>query len=338
MAKMKAIEVGKAGGELVLVEREIPQPAAGQVRVKVEACGLCHSDFLVKEGHWPGLTFPRVPGHEVAGRVDALGAGVTNWSVGQRVGVGWYGGHCTVCNACRRGDFVLCAKGGITGITHDGGYQEYMIAPAQSLAAIPDDLKAEDAAPLLCAGITVFNSMRHAGVHPGDLVAVQGVGGLGHLALQYASRMGFHTVAVGTTKDKEPLARKLGAQHYISSAEGDPAEQLQKLGGAKLVLATAPDSKSISKMVAGLAKNGKLLIVAAPHDEISVSPIALIGGRLTIQGWPSGIATDSEDTLRFSVQTGVRPMIETFPLEQAAEAYKYMITGKARFRAVLKVS
>jgi len=338
MAKMRAIEISKAGVELKLVERDIPTPKAGEVRIKVEACGVCHSDMLAKEGYWPGIQYPRVPGHEVAGRIDEVGDGVTQWPKGQRVGVGWYGGHCGLCEPCRRGKFVLCRKGKITGISLDGGYQEYMIASAQAIAAIPDDLKAEDAAPLLCAGITVFNSMRNAGARAGDLVAIQGIGGLGHLALQYASHMGFDVVAIGTTKDKEPLARKLGAQHYISSNEGDAAAELQKLGGAKLLLATAPDAKSISAMVGGLALDGKLLIVAAPHEPLTINPIALIGGRLTVAGWPSGIATDSEDTMRFSVQAGVKPTIEKFPLEKAADAYQHMITGKARFRAVITMS
>jgi len=335
MAKMRAVEISKAGAELKLVEREITTPNSGEVRIKVEACGVCHSDMLAKEGYWPGIQYPRVPGHEVAGRIDAVGDGVSQWSKGQRVGVGWYGGHCGICDPCRRGKFVLCRNGKITGISLDGGYQEYMIASTQAVAAMPDDLKSEDAAPLLCAGITVFNSMRNAGARAGDLVAVQGIGGLGHLALQYASKMGFNVVAIGTTKDKEPLARKLGAQHYISSNEGDPAMALQKLGGVKLLLATAPDAKSISAMVGGLALDGKLLIVAAPHETLTIHPIALIGGRLTVQGWPSGIATDSEDTMRFSVQTGVRPMIEKFPLENAAEAYAHMLKGNARFRAVI---
>jgi len=271
MAKMRVVEVNKAGATLTLVEREIPKPKAGEVRIKVEACGVCHSDMLAKEGLWPGIQYPRVPGHEVAGCIDDVGDGVTLWSKGQRVGVGWYGGHCAICESCRRGKFVLCRNGKITGISLDGGYQEYMIARSEAVAAMPDDMLSEDAAPLLCAGITVFNSMRHSGARAGDLVAIQGIGGLGHLALQYARQMGFDVVAIGTTKDKEPLARKLGAQHFISAKESDAGAELQKLGGAKLILATAPDAKSISSVVSGLALDGKLLIVAAPHEPLSIN-------------------------------------------------------------------
>lgn len=335
MASMKAVQVAKAGGKFEMVERVVPQPGRGQVRIKVEACGICHSDALVKEGHWPGLQYPRVPGHEVAGRIDAVGPEVSLWKPGQRVGVGWHGGHCFICDACRRGDFLLCAAGKITGFSFDGGYEQYMVAPAEAVAAIPENLPAEEAAPLLCAGITVYNALRHSGARAGDLVAVQGIGGLGHLGIQYARQMGFRTVAIGRNPDKEPLARQLGAHDYVDSAAGDPAQALQKLGGARVILATAPDAKSMSAVVEGLGVDGKLLVVGASTEPLTVTPLQLIHNRRTIQGWPSGTAKDSEDTMRFSALTGVRPMIERFPLEKAAEAYERMITGKARFRVVL---
>lgn len=335
MASMKAVQVAKAGGKFEMVERAVPQPGRGQVRIKVEACGICHSDALVKEGHWPGLQYPRVPGHEVAGRIDAVGPEVSLWKPGQRAGVGWHGGHCFICDACRRGDFLLCAAGKITGFSFDGGYEQYMVAPAEAVAAIPENLPAEEAAPLLCAGITVYNALRHSGARAGDLVAVQGIGGLGHLGIQYARQMGFRTVAIGRNPDKEPLARQLGAHDYVDSAAGDPAQALQKLGGARVILATAPDAKSMSAVVEGLGVDGKLLVVGASTEPLTVTPLQLIHNRRTIQGWPSGTARDSEDTMRFSALTGVRPMIERFPLEKAAEAYERMITGKARFRVVL---
>src|ERR1700720_4578703 len=286
--KMKAVQVSKPGGDFEIVERNIPVPARNQVRIKVEACGICHSDALVKEGYWPGIQYPRVPGHEIAGRIDAVGADVTNWKPGQRVGVGWHGGHDFTCDACRRGDFINCQNEKITAISHDGGYQEYMVSPAEAVAAIPDELPAAEAAPLLCAGITVFNALRNSGATAGDLVAVQGIGGLGHLGIQYARQMGFRTVAIGRGKDKETLARKLGASDYVDTAAGAPAEALQKLGGARLILATAPDSKSISALVDGLAGNGKLLIVGAGFESLTVTPLQLIGGRETKQGWPRG--------------------------------------------------
>ena len=335
MAKMKAVQVSKPGGNFEVVERNIPEPARNQVRIKVEACGICHSDALVKEGYWPGIQYPRVPGHEIAGRIDTVGADVTNWKPGQRVGVGWHGGHDFTCNSCRRGDFINCQSEKITAITFDGGYQEYMVAPAEAVAAIPDDLLAADAAPLLCAGITVYNALRHSGASAGDLVAVQGIGGLGHLGIQYARQMGFRTFAIGRGKDKEALARKLGAHHYVDSAAGDPAAELQKFGGARVILATAPDSKSISAAANGLSRNGKLVVVGAGAEALAITPLQLIGGRTSIQGWASGIATDSEDTMQFSALSGVRPMIEKYPLEKAAEAYDQMIGGRARFRVVL---
>jgi len=332
---MKAVQVGKSGGNFELVERNIPEPGRTQVRIKVEACGICHSDAIVKEGHWPGLQYPRVPGHEIAGRIDAVGADVANWKPGQRVGVGWHGGHCFTCNACRRGDFINCQNEKITAISHDGGYQEYMVSPAEAVAAIPDDLPAAEAAPLLCAGITVFNALRNSGARAGDLVAIQGIGGLGHLGIQYARQMGFRTFAIGRGKDKEPLARKLGATHYVDTAAGDPAAELQKFEGARIILATAPDSKSMSALFDGLSTNGKLVVVGAGADPIAVTPIQLIRGRKALQGWASGTAKDSEDTMQFSALTGVRPMIERYPLEKAAEAYDQMISGRARFRVVL---
>ena len=335
MPKMKAVQISKPGGDFELVERNIPEPGRNQVRVKVEACGICHSDALVKEGLWPGLQYPRVPGHEIAGRIDAVGADVTNWKPGQRVGVGWHGGHDFTCIPCRHGDFVNCKNEKITAITHDGGYAEYMISPAEAVAAIPDELSAADAAPLLCAGITVYNALRNSGARAGDLVAVQGIGGLGHLGIQYARQMGFRTFAIGRGKDKEALARKLGAAHYIDSGAGDPAAELQKFGGAKIILATAPDSKSMSSVFNGLSSRGKLLVVGATADPIAVTPLQLIMGSKGLQGWASGTAMDSEDTLNFSALSGVRPMIEKYPLEKAAEAYQQMITGKARFRVVL---
>jgi len=332
---MIAAQISKPHGEWELVDRKIPVPGPGQVRIKVEACGICHSDMLVKDGLWPGLHFPRVPGHEIAGRIDAVGTGVVDWKPGQRVGVGWHGGHCFHCEPCRRGDFILCQQGKVTGISHDGGYAEYMVSPAEAVAVLPEELSAEEAAPLLCAGITVFNSLRHSGATAGDVVAVQGVGGLGHLAIQYANRMGFNTVAITRGKDKEPLALKLGAKHYIDSTNDSAADALQKIGGARVIVATAPAAKAISGLVGGLSPNGKLLAIAAALEPLSISPLDLIAGRRSVQGWPSGTAMDSEDTLRFSALSGVRPMIETFPLSKVADAYDRMTTGKARFRAVL---
>ena len=338
MALMKTVQVSKPGGPLELVERPIPEPGRGQVRIKVEACGICHSDVLVKDGLWPGLQYPRVPGHEIAGRVDAVGADVAHWKAGQRVGVGWHGGHCFTCDACRRGDFILCRFEKVTSISFDGGYAEYMIAPAEAVAAIPDDLSAEEAAPLLCAGVTVYNPLRNSGARPGDLVAVQGIGGLGHLGIQCARRMGFRTVAIGRGGDKEPLARQLGAHEYIDTSAGTPADAIQRLGGARVILATAPDAKSISALIDGLAPGGRLVVVGVPTEPLSIDPPPLILARRSIQGWPSGTAKDSEDTLQFSALTGVRPMIERYPMENAAEAYDQMISGRARFRVVLTVA
>jgi D-arabinose 1-dehydrogenase-like Zn-dependent alcohol dehydrogenase len=335
---MKVVQVNKSGGAFEAVERPTPQPGRGQVRIKVEACGICHSDVLTKEGYWPGIQYPRVPGHEIAGRIDAVGEDVKTWKSGQRVGVGWHGGHCFVCDPCRRGEFILCKFEKITGISFDGGYAEYVIAPAEAVAAIPEGLKAEEAAPLLCAGITTFNSLRHSGATSGQTVAVQGIGGLGHLGIQYARQMGFRTVAIGRGADKKALAQKLVAHEYIDTDAGAPADALQKLGGANVIVATAPDSKSISALIDGLAPDGKLLVIGATQDSLTVTPIQLIGQRRTIAGWPSGTAKDSEDTLQFSAMTGVRPMIETFPLAKAAEGYERMMSGKARFRVVVTMN
>lgn len=335
MARMKAVQANRPGTDWDLVEREIPEPTAEQVRIKVEACGICHSDMFVKEGYWPGLQYPRIPGHEIAGRIDKVGSAVTAWKKGQRVGVGWHGGHCGHCESCRRGDFLMCRSAEICGFSYDGGWAEYLVVPAEAVAALPNELPAEEAAPLLCAGITTFNSLRNSGARAGDLVAVQGIGGLGHLGIQYAAKMGFRTVAVGRGKDKEPLARKLGAAQYMDAAAVNAAEELQRLGGAQVILATAPDAKSIASLVDGLAANGTLLVVAAPGEPIAVNVVTLIAKRVSVRGWPSGTATDSEDTLRFSVLAGVRPMIERYPLARANEAYQQMISGKARFRAVL---
>ena len=332
---MKAAQISKAGGDFELVEREIPQPGPGQVRVKVEACGICHSDVLVKEGLWPGLQYPRVPGHEVAGRIDALGANVTNWRKDQRVGVGWHGGHDFVCEQCRRGDFAMCVNRKVTGIDFDGGYAEYMIAPAEALAAIPDELPPEEAGPFMCAGVTVYNALRNSGARPGDVVAVQGIGGLGHLGVQYARQMGFETVALGRGKDKEPLAKKLGAHRYIDSDAVNTVAELQKLGGARVILATAPSAKAISSVVEGLGVNGNLLVPAAPMDPLTVGVLPLIMGRRSVSGWYSGTARDSQDTLEFSAFNGVHPMIEKYPLSRVSEAYERMHSGKVRFRVVL---
>ena len=332
---MKAAQVSKPGGNFEIVERPIPEPGRTQVRIKVEACGVCHSDAIVKVTGFPGLQYPRVPGHEIAGRIDAVGADVTQWKPGQRVGVGWHGGHCFTCDPCRRGQFILCKFEKITGLSYDGGYAEYVVVPAEAVAAMPDDLPADEAAPLLCAGIAVFNAMRHAGATAGDLVAVQGIGGLGHLGIQYARQMGFRTVAIGRGGDKEALARKLGAHHYIDTATAAAAPALQAFGGARVILATAPDSKAISDLIDGLEPGGKLVIVGVGPDPFAVRPLQIVLTRRNIQGWPSGTAKDSEDTLEFSLLSGVRAMIERYPLEKAAEAFDQMMSGRARFRVVL---
>ena len=331
MAKMKVAQIAKAGADFEIVEREIPQPGPGHVRIRVQACGVCHSDVLTKEGGWPGLVYPRVPGHEVAGVIDEAGPGVTHWKAGQKVGVGWHGGHDGTCLACRRGDFVNCASSKVTGLSYDGGYQEYMVAPVDAVARMPESLDAAEAAPLMCAGITTFNALRHSGALPSDLVAIQGMGGLGHLGIQFAQRFGYQVVAIGRGPEKAVLAKKLGASEYIDSGRANAAAELQKRGGARVILATAPSSKAMASLVAGLGVNGKLMVVGAAPDPIEVTPAQLIFGTRSIQGWASGIPTDSEDTLRFAELTGVRPMIEKYPLAKAGEAYARMMSGKAEF-------
>jgi len=335
VTQMKVAVVPKAGADFQIIERPIPEPGAGQVRIKVQACGVCHSDVLTKEGAWPGIQYPRVPGHEVAGVIDEVGAGVSTWQKGQRVGVGWHGGQDGTCRECRRGDFRNCRNLKICGISYDGGYQQYMVAPVEALAAIPESLSDAEAAPLLCAGITTYNALRHSGALPGDLVAVVGVGGLGHLGIQFATKFGYQVAAIGRGSENTTLAKKLGASVYIDSTATNAAQALQKLGGAQVILATAPSSKVMSELIDGLAPNGKLMVVGATFDPIEVTPIQLISGSRSIQGWASGTPADSEDTLRFAELTGVRPMIETFPLERADEAYARMLSGKAEFRVVL---
>ena len=338
MATMKVVQIAEPNGAFSLVERPIPDPGPGEARIRVEACGICHSDMFAKTGAFPGISYPIVPGHEVAGVIDAVGTGVLGWRPGQRVGVGWHGGHCGQCLACRRGDFVSCLNLKVPGINMDGGYAEFMIAPVQGLALIPDDLKSLEAAPLLCAGITTFNALRNSPARGGDTVAILGIGGLGHLAIQFAAKMGFRTIAIARGRDKERLARELGAHHYIDSESEDPGAILQVNGGARVILATATSAQAMSRAVPGLGQDGQLLVVGASMEPIEVNPIQLISGRRSVAGWPSGTAIDSEDTLRFSAMTGVRPRIEVYPLERAAEAYDRMMSGKARFRVVLQVA
>jgi D-arabinose 1-dehydrogenase-like Zn-dependent alcohol dehydrogenase len=335
MPKMKVVQVPKAGADLEMVEREIPQPPAGHVRIRVLACGICHSDSYTKDGLFPGITYPRVPGHEVAGVVDEVGAGVSSWKRDDRVGVGWHGGQDGTCLACRRGDFANCANAKICGISYDGGYGQYMLAPALAVARMPESLDPAEAAPLMCAGLTTFNSLRHSGALPSDLVAVQGIGGLGHLGIQFAQKFGYRVAAVGRGPENAALAKKLGAHVFIDAVATNAAEELQKLGGARVILATAPSSKAMSSLVDGLGPNGTMLVVGASPDPIEAAPTHLIRGKKNIQGWYSGIATDAEDTLRFAEMSGVRAMIEKFPLEKAAEGYARMMSGKAQFRAVL---
>jgi len=335
VAPMKAAQISKSGGDFEIVEREIPKPGPGQVRIKVRACGVCHSDMFTKEGAWPGIQYPRVPGHEVAGIIDELGAAVSGWREGQRVGVGWHGGHDGTCLSCRRGDFRNCQNMKVAGISYDGGYQQYMVAPLEALTAMPEGLNDVEAAPLLCAGITTYNALRNSGAMPGDLVAVLGVGGLGHLGIQFANKFGYKVAAVGRGPESAALAKKLGASVYIDSKTTKAADELQKLGGAQLILATAPSSKAMSELIDGLGPNGKLMVVGVAAEPIEVTPIQLVNGSRTIQGWASGTPADAEDTLRFAELSGVRPMIETYPLEKAAEAYARMMSGKAQFRVVL---
>jgi D-arabinose 1-dehydrogenase-like Zn-dependent alcohol dehydrogenase len=334
---MKSVTVNSAGGRFEFKEQPIPQPGDRYVRVKVQACGICHSDSLTKEGVWPGIAYPRSPGHEIAGVIDALGANTDPWKIGDRVGIGWYGGHCGKCVSCQRGDFITCANLRVPGISYDGGYAEFVLAATEVLARIPDGLTPEEAAPLMCAGITTFNALRHSGAGPGDLVAIQGIGGLGHLGVQFASKFGFDTVAIGRGADKKNLAMKLGARTYIDAGSENVAKELQALGATRVILATAPDGKAMGSLIDGLGVDGKLVIVAASAEPFAVSSFQLLMARKSITGWPSGTAKDSEDTLRFAAATGVRPMIETFPLERATEAYEHMMTGKVRFRSVLKM-
>jgi D-arabinose 1-dehydrogenase-like Zn-dependent alcohol dehydrogenase len=335
MAKMRAVQVPQAGGPLELVERDIPEPGGGAVRIKIEACGICHSDSYTKDGLFPGIEYPRVPGHEVIGHVDAVGANVRGWAPGQRVGVGWHGGNCGYCDACRRGDAFACeTETLVTGVTSDGGYADFMIAPAEAMARVPDQLSAVEAAPLMCAGITTFNALRHSGARPGETVAVLGLGGLGHLGVQFAAKLGFKTVAIARGQDKAPLARQLGAHHYIDNAVEDPAAALQKLGGAKAILATVTSPEAMSSVQGGLGVNGALLVIGAV-DALAVDALQLLRGRRSIKGWYSGTAIDSQETLAFSALTGVRSMNEVLPLERAAEGYERMMSGRARFRVVL---
>jgi len=334
---MKKVTVKSPGGRFELNDEQIREPASSYVRVKVQACGICHSDSLTKEGAFPGIAYPRSPGHEIAGVIDALGPGTDPWKVGDRVGVGWFGGHCGKCESCRRGDFITCVKLQIPGISYDGGYAEYVSVPVAALARIPDGLPSEEAGPLMCAGITTFNALRNSGARPGDLVAVQGIGGLGHLGVQFASKFGFETVAIGRGPDKKNLAPKLGARTYLDAGSQDVAKELQALGGARAILATAPDGKAMGSLVDGLGVDGKLVLVGASAEPFAVSSFQLLMARKSIVGWPSGTSKDSEDTLRFAAANGVHPMIETFPLERVADGYEHMMSGKVRFRSVLKI-
>jgi len=335
IAPMKAAQISKPGGDFEIVDRQIPNPGPGQVRIKVQACGVCHSDMFTKEGMWPGIQYPRVPGHEVAGIIDELGAEVIGWKKGQRVGVGWHGGQDNTCLECRRGRFLYCSNPKVAGISYDGGYQQYMVAPVEALAAIPDTLSDAEAAPLVCAGVTTFNALRHSGASPGSLVAVQGIGGLGHLGIQFASKFGYKVAAIGRGPENASLAKKLGASVYIDSQSSNAVQELQKLGGAQAILATAPSSKAMSELIDGLAPTGKFIVVGITTDPIEVTPLQLIVGEHSIGGSAVGTPTDSEDTLRFAELSGVRPMIETYPLERAAEAYARMMSGNAQFRVVL---
>lgn len=336
MATMRVAQVSGPKKQFEFVERPIPEPTPGTVRIKVAACGVCHSDALVKEGLWPGLQYPRVPGHEIAGAIDAMGEGVTGWTIGQRVGVGWHGGNCGGCDPCRRGNLFACETHQVTGISFDGGYGEYMIAPISAVARFPEELSPVDAAPLMCAGVTTFNALRNSGARPGDVVAVLGLGGLGHLGVQYAARMGFIVVAIARGKDKESLARQLGASIYIDSKSQDPAAELLKLGGASAVIATVTAGDAMSAVLGGLAVKGTLIVIGAP-ESLTVSPFVLIGGSRSVKGWYSGTSIDSQDTLAFSARTNVHSMNEVFPLERVNDAYDRMMGGKARFRVVLKM-
>jgi D-arabinose 1-dehydrogenase-like Zn-dependent alcohol dehydrogenase len=336
MASMRVAQVSEPKGPLELIERTVPEPGPGTVRIRVLACGICHSDSITKDGLMPGIEYPRVPGHEVAGVIDAVGPGVLGWEPDQRVGVGWNGGYCGYCDHCRRGEFFACVRGQVTGVTYDGGYEEYMVTPASAIALMPDDLPAVEAAPLMCAGLTTFNALRNSGARAGDVVAVLGLGGLGHLGVQYAAKMGFHTIGIARGKDKEPLARQLGAAAYIDSRAQDPAAELNKLGGAKIILATTTSGEAMAAVQGGLAVNGTLLVLGAA-ESMQVSPLFLLSGSRSLKGWYSGTSIDSQDTLAFSLRSGVRSMNETFPLDRISEAYERMMSGKARFRVVLTI-
>jgi D-arabinose 1-dehydrogenase-like Zn-dependent alcohol dehydrogenase len=337
MSTMRAVQVPRPGGPLELVERPIPEPGRGEVRIKVKACGICHSDALTKDGTWPGIQFPRVPGHEVIGAIDAVGQDVpARWTVGQQIGVGWHAWHCGYCNACRRGNFFACETGvQVTGIAFDGGYADYMVAPSTALAMLPSGLSVAEAAPLMCAGLTTFNALRSSGARPGDLVAILGIGGLGHLGVQYAAKMGFRTVAIARGQDKRPLAEQLGAEHYIDSQSSDPSAELAKLGGAAVVLATVTNGPAMAATIGGLAPRGRLMVLGASFEPLDVSSILLIMARRNVEGWYSGTSIDAEDTLAFSARSAVHSMNEFYPLDRAAEAYDRMLSGKARFRVVL---
>jgi D-arabinose 1-dehydrogenase-like Zn-dependent alcohol dehydrogenase len=334
---MKKIQVKSAGGNFELVEEPMREPAARYVRVKVQACGVCHSDSVTKDGLFPGIVYPRSPGHEIMGVIDAVGEGTEPWKAGDRVGIGWHGGHCGRCESCRRGDFVTCVRLQVPGISYDGGYSEFVLAPFESLARVPSELTPEEAAPLMCAGVTTFNALRNSGARPGDVVAIQGIGGLGHLGVQFANKFGFETVAIGRGEDKKSLALKLGARTYIDSKSQDVAKELAGLGGARVILATASDGKSMGGLIDGLKIGGTLVIVGVSPDPFQVSTLQLLLVHKSIVGWPSGTSIDSEDTLKFAAANGVRPMIEVFPLERAADAYDRMMSGKVRFRSVLKM-
>ena len=334
---MRKMRVASAGASFELIDEPVREPDAGYARVRVQACGVCHSDAMTKEGAWPGIDYPRSPGHEIAGVIDGLGSGTDPWKVGDRVGIGWHGGHCGKCASCRRGDFITCVRLQIPGISYDGGYSEFFTAPMVALARIPGDLAPEEAAPLMCAGVTTFNALRNSGAQPGDLVAIQGIGGLGHLGIQFASKFGFETIAIGRGADKKGLALKLGARDYIDARSQDVASALSGLGGARVILATAPDGRAMGGLIDGLGVDGKLITIGASTEQFAVSSVQLLMVRKSVSGWPSGTSKDSEDTLKFAATTGVRPMIETFPLERTADAYEHMITGKVRFRSVLKI-
>jgi D-arabinose 1-dehydrogenase-like Zn-dependent alcohol dehydrogenase len=332
---MRSVQVSKPKGALEVIERNIPEPGLAQVRIKVQACGICHSDSFTKDGLFPGIQYPRVPDHEIAGVIDALGEGVNEWKPGQRVAVGWHGGHCGRCESCRRGDFITCRYLQVPGISYDGGYADYMVAPTEAVAVIPNELSATEAAPLMCAGITTYNALRNSGARVGEVVAILGIGGLGHLGVQFASKMGFNTIAIGRGKDEEELVKRLGARQYIDSRSQNAVEELTKLGGAKVILGTVPSGKAMSSILDGLAVNGKLIMIGVSEEPVEVPPALYVIGRRSLVGWPAGTSIDSQDTLSFSVMSGVRPMTEVYPLERAGEAYEQMMSGRARFRAVL---